>query len=126
MELVDMEVENDLFFAELSKRISLLIMDDDEERPSTHCSSASLQIFPQQVDPATRTPYLHGQSCKREIKGTGVFIPRSSHPRRNNRQGRSISSNTNLQRHANDPRGVLHAHYNDNPPHDSLNPRKFS
>ncbi|KAJ8563577.1 hypothetical protein K7X08_032029 [Anisodus acutangulus] len=92
MELVDMEVENDLFFAELSKRISLLIMDDDEEHPSTHCSSAPLQAFSQQVDPPTRTPYLYGQRCKRENKGTGVFIPRSSHPRRKNRRGRSIST----------------------------------
>ncbi|KAK4365923.1 hypothetical protein RND71_013803 [Anisodus tanguticus] len=126
MELVDLEVENDLFFAELSKRISLLIMDDDEEHSSTHCSSAPLQIFSQQVDPATRTPYLYGQSCKREIKGTGVFIPRSSHPRRKNRQGRPFSSNNNLQRHVDDPKRILRAHYNDNPPQDSLNPRKFS
>jgi hypothetical protein len=29
-----MELEDDLFFADLSKQISLLIMDDDDEDPS--------------------------------------------------------------------------------------------
>ncbi|XP_009789660.1 uncharacterized protein [Nicotiana sylvestris] len=123
-----MEVEDDLFFANLSKQISLLIMDDDERDPSTHSSSVILQAFPQQMDPTRKAPYIYGQSCKRESKGTGVFIPCSSYPRRNNnyRQGRSISSNTNLPRHAIDPRRVLHTHFNDNPLYDSLNPRNFS
>ncbi|MCE0481010.1 hypothetical protein HAX54_038365 [Datura stramonium] len=117
-----MEVENDLFFAELSKRISLLIMDDDKEVPSTHCSTAPLLGFSEQVDPG---PW---QRSKREIKGTGVFIPRTCHPRRKNwRRGISISSNINFQRHADDPRGIIRAHYNDNLPHNSLNPTtKFS
>lgn len=41
---VGMEMEDDVFFADLNKQISLLIMDDDED-PSAHCSSASLQVL---------------------------------------------------------------------------------
>lgn len=36
-------VEDDLFFADLSKRISLLIMDDDED-PTLHCPPVSFQV----------------------------------------------------------------------------------
>lgn len=42
---VAMEVEDDLFFADLSKQISLLIMDDDEEDPVANCPSVSLQVL---------------------------------------------------------------------------------
>lgn len=38
-----MEVEDDLFFADLSRQISLLIMDDDEV-PVATCPSVSLQV----------------------------------------------------------------------------------
>lgn len=40
---VAMEVEDDLFFADLSKQISLLIMDDEED-PLANCPSVSLQV----------------------------------------------------------------------------------
>ena len=36
------ELEDDLFFADLSKQISLLIMDDDDEDPLGDCPSLSL------------------------------------------------------------------------------------
>lgn len=39
-----MEVEDDLLFADLSKQISLLIMDDDDEDPVATCPSVSLQV----------------------------------------------------------------------------------
>ena len=42
---VAMEVEDDSFFADLSKQISLLIMDDDEEDPAANCPSVSLQVL---------------------------------------------------------------------------------
>lgn len=42
---VAMEVEDDLFFADLSKQISLLIMDDDEADPVANCPSVSLQVL---------------------------------------------------------------------------------
>lgn len=38
-----MEVEDDSFFADLSKQISLLIMDDEED-PLANCPSVSLQV----------------------------------------------------------------------------------
>lgn len=42
---VAMEIEDDLFFQDLSKQISLLIMDDDDEDPVVHCPSVSLQVL---------------------------------------------------------------------------------
>ncbi|MCE3049339.1 hypothetical protein HAX54_044658 [Datura stramonium] len=129
-----MEVEDDLFFADLSKQISLLIMDDDEHehehehehensspyRPSPH----SLQGFSQVMHPATRAPYVYEQNSRREIisKGTGVFIPLSSHPRRKNRQPRHFSSNTKIQGQT--ERQLI----NQVPPYNynSLNPTRFS
>jgi hypothetical protein len=39
-----MELEDDLFFADLSKQISLLIMDEDED-PHTSCRPHSIQVF---------------------------------------------------------------------------------
>lgn len=41
---VAVELENDLFFADLSKQISLLIMDEDED-PLATCPPDSLQVF---------------------------------------------------------------------------------
>nr|GMD79565.1 DNA polymerase epsilon subunit B like [Ipomoea batatas] len=44
MEAAAMELEDDVFFADLSRQISLLIMDDEDvEISTTHCSSVSLQ-----------------------------------------------------------------------------------
>ncbi|XP_057471084.1 uncharacterized protein LOC130759887 [Actinidia eriantha] len=89
-----MEVEDDVFFADLNKQISLLIMDDDEEEdPVARCPSVSLQAFSRAVYPPTQPQYSYQQTWIRESKGTGVFIPQSSHPRRKiNRQGRFSKS----------------------------------
>ncbi|KAL5785469.1 hypothetical protein ACOSQ2_007861 [Xanthoceras sorbifolium] len=95
-----MEVEDDLFFADLSRQISLLIMDDDDhEDPVARCPTVSFQPLSRANYPNPTAPspfYCHEQSCRRESKGTGVFIPQSSQPRRNNknRQGRFSSFNT--------------------------------
>ncbi|EOX92281.1 Uncharacterized protein TCM_001251 [Theobroma cacao] len=78
---VAVELEDDLFFADLSKQISLLIMDDDED-PVARCPSVSFQAFSGANYPIAQHSYLHDQICRRESKGTGVFIPRSSQPRR--------------------------------------------
>ncbi|KAL6343496.1 hypothetical protein AAG906_024861 [Vitis piasezkii] len=116
---VAMEIEDDLFFQDLSKQISLLIMDDDED-PVARCPSVSLQAFSRVIHPSTQYPILHDQNCRRESKGTGVFIPRSSQPRRKNRQGRFNSSNTKSQRQPdNNTRGVSHLSYKN-----SFNPKK--
>lgn len=39
-----MELEDDLFFADLTKQISLLIMDDDDQDPIATCPCVSLQV----------------------------------------------------------------------------------
>ncbi|POO02247.1 hypothetical protein TorRG33x02_020310 [Trema orientale] len=90
------EIEDDLFFKDLSKQISLLIMDDDED-PLANCPSVSLQAFSHVIHhhhhhPPVQSQYLYEQTCRRESKGTGVFIPQSSQPRRKQRQGRFGSS----------------------------------
>ncbi|XP_049377612.1 uncharacterized protein LOC125842373 [Solanum stenotomum] len=126
---VAMEVEDDLFFADLSKQISLLIMDDDEHEHQNSSiyrhSHGSIQAFSQVIHPATRAGYVYEQNNnRREIsKGTGVFIPLSSHPRRKNRQPRhnNFSSNTKLQGQT--QRQLI----NQVPPHyNSVNPTRFS
>ncbi|XP_041001025.1 uncharacterized protein LOC121246806 [Juglans microcarpa x Juglans regia] len=91
---VAMEVEDDLFFADLSKQISLLIMDEEEEDPVANFP-VSLQEFSREIHPPERLPpILCVQTCRRESKGTGVFIPQSSLPRRKKRrQGRFASYN---------------------------------
>nr|XP_009765483.1 PREDICTED: uncharacterized protein LOC104217028 [Nicotiana sylvestris] len=121
-----MEVDqDDLFFADLSKQISLLIMDDDEDENASanyRPSADSLQVFSQVIHPAIRTPYVNEQNSRRASKGTGVFIPRSSQPRRKNRH---FSSNTKIQGHT--ERELNQVTYNNSLPHyNSLNPRKFS
>lgn len=42
--------------------------------------------------PVQSSQFLYEQTCRRESKGTGVFIPQSSQPRRKQRQGRFGSS----------------------------------
>ncbi|KAK9289287.1 hypothetical protein L1049_017763 [Liquidambar formosana] len=116
---VAMEVEDDVFFADLSKQISLLIMDDDEA-PVASCPSVSLQGFSRTNHPTTQSPLFYEQTCRRESKGTGVFIPRSSQPRRKNRQGRFTSFNPRSHRHQPDnARGVSPLCYDN-----SFNPKK--
>ncbi|RAL43592.1 hypothetical protein DM860_017335 [Cuscuta australis] len=42
---VAVELEDDLFFADISKQISLLIMEDEEEPVFATCPSVSFQVF---------------------------------------------------------------------------------
>ncbi|OWM69843.1 lateral signaling target protein 2 homolog [Punica granatum] len=98
---VAMEMEDDLFFADLSKQINLLIMEEDdgvEEEPVAPYwqHSSSLQGFSRAANvplaPSLASAYEQ-INCRREIsKGTGVFIPKCSQPRGKNRQGRFGSS----------------------------------
>ncbi|KAK8637275.1 hypothetical protein V6N13_064699 [Hibiscus sabdariffa] len=101
---VGVELEDDLFFADLSKQISLLIMDDDDGDDSLlRYPLVSLQGFTGANHPTAQSQYLQEQIFRRESKGTGVFIPKSSQqPRRKHRQGRyssSLSSKSNSQIH---------------------------
>lgn len=93
------EVEDDVFFADLSKQIARLIMDDDEEEFPVRYPSLPVQGFPYMPQTIMPPPYGYDFSYRRESKGTGVFIPRSTPPRRKNKSGRSIPSNTNSHKH---------------------------
>ncbi|KAL1320229.1 hypothetical protein HN51_064948 [Arachis hypogaea] len=104
---VAMELEDDLFFADLSKEIALLIMEEEEEEEQDTLiitsPAESLQAFSGAIYP-TNPPqfaFFCGQSLKRESKGTGVFIPQATQPRRNkNRRGRSNNSYAKFQKHS--------------------------
>ncbi|KAK4425712.1 hypothetical protein Salat_1765200 [Sesamum alatum] len=94
-----LELEDDVFFKDLSRQISLLIMDDDaDEHSLAHCPSVNLQAFNQAlIRPAAQASFLnyeHQASNKRESKGTGVFIPRSSNlaRRKNAKQARTFTA----------------------------------
>ncbi|KAL6191136.1 hypothetical protein ACLB2K_037528 [Fragaria x ananassa] len=92
-----MELEDDLFFADLTKQISLLIMDDDDQDPIASCPSVSLQAFSCAIHQPAQVP-VYEHSCKRETKGTGVFIPQSTVPRRKqNRQGKYTNAYNNTK-----------------------------
>ncbi|KAI3775192.1 hypothetical protein L1987_49761 [Smallanthus sonchifolius] len=125
-------VEDDVFFADLSKRISLLIMDDDED-PTLHCPPVSFQVISQTIHPIhNQIPSFHDQSGRREIKGTGVFIPRSSNNPRRSKQSRPKSSNTRVQtqRHGDHtssghfPHEAYHNHSTTNTSYNSLNKKR--
>lgn len=126
MEAIAVELDDDIFFADISKRISMLIMDDEED-PLTRSPAVSLQAFSQSVHQAPQAPFGFEQTVRRESKGTGVFIPRSSQPRRKNRQGRhsNASSNSKLQRNHENPRGLAQVAYTNKPTYDSFNQRRF-
>lgn len=110
-----MELEDDLFFADLSRQISLLIMDDDED-PVAISPSVSYQSYLQGFSgrnyPTAPSPFMYEQTCSRESKGTGVFIPRSSQPRRKNRPGRQSSYNGKAHRQHDNTRIVSQVSYN--------------
>ncbi|KAK7359739.1 hypothetical protein VNO77_01704 [Canavalia gladiata] len=100
MEVV-VEPEDDLLFADLSKEIALLIMDEDED-PLASCPAASLQAFSGAIHPPPQFAFL---TLRRESKGTGVFIPQVTQPRRKHRKGRS-SSHAKYQKQSQDTRMV--------------------
>ncbi|RDY12426.1 hypothetical protein CR513_02788, partial [Mucuna pruriens] len=101
---VTVELEDDLFYADLSKQIALLIMDEDED-PIPSCSAESLQSFSGSVHPPPQSVFLYEQALRRQSKGTGVFIPQCTQPRRKHRKGRS-SSNAKYQKQSQDTRTV--------------------
>ncbi|KAF9605498.1 hypothetical protein IFM89_017517 [Coptis chinensis] len=107
---VAMELDDDLFFADLSKQISLLIMDDDED-PLIHCPSVAFQAFSRAYHPTAPSQLMSEQACRRESKGTGVFIPRSSMPRRKNRQGKSASFNNKSYKQPDRSRSISNISY---------------
>ncbi|CAH2054884.1 unnamed protein product [Thlaspi arvense] len=83
---MEFELDDDVFFADISKQINLLITDEDEQIPISLSSSVSFQGLFRENYQTSATPYMmyHEQNYNliRESKGTGVFIPRCSQPRR--------------------------------------------
>ncbi|XP_030536127.1 uncharacterized protein LOC115744872 [Rhodamnia argentea] len=123
MEVATLDVEDDVYFADLSKQISLLIMDEDEHLPVAQWNPAPLQGFTRLEINSSSPPSqsLHTQVCTRESKGTGVFIPKCSQPRRRSRHGRhssSFSSSTRSYRQTDSTRRISEA-----PQNNSYNPR---
>ncbi|XP_077240658.1 uncharacterized protein LOC143881465 [Tasmannia lanceolata] len=116
---VTMEVDDDLFFADLSKRISLLIMEEEADDSSACSSSASLHAFSHPIG----IPFAYEKTYIRESKGTGVFIPQSFVPRRKRRSGRFASFNTNSYRQYDKSREVSHGSNKDNLCCNYCNPR---
>lgn len=106
-----MELEDDLFFADLNKQISLLIMDEDEQEGPLACSPPEpLQAFSGAIihHPPPLSVIVYEQGVRRTSKGTGVFIPQSIQPRRRHRRGRS-GSYAKHQKQSEDTRMVSQA-----------------
>ncbi|CAN7005762.1 hypothetical protein IGI04_009536 [Brassica rapa subsp. trilocularis] len=92
---MELELDDDVFFSDISKQISLLIMDDDEELKPVSLSSSSPSLSFQGIFRVgyQTAPYMYHQE---QSKGTGVFIPKFSQSRRRPRhpkQGRFSSFN---------------------------------
>ncbi|EEF45348.1 conserved hypothetical protein [Ricinus communis] len=94
-------------------------MDDDED-PVASYPSVAFQNFSRGNHPTAPSSYTYEQTCRRESKGTGVFIPRSSQPRRKHRQGRHSSFNSKTNRQHDSTRMVSHQVSHNN----SLYPKK--
>ncbi|KAF2535443.1 hypothetical protein F2Q68_00022369 [Brassica cretica] len=95
---MELELDDDVFFADISKQISLLIMDEDEQLNPVSLSSSSPLAFQSMFRGSYQTaPYMYHQE---QSKGTGVFIPKSSQTRRrphHPKQGRVNSFNAKQQ-----------------------------
>ncbi|KAE8718545.1 hypothetical protein F3Y22_tig00110013pilonHSYRG00517 [Hibiscus syriacus] len=78
-------------------------MDDDHDGPLIRYPSVSFQGLTGANHPKAHSPFMHEQMFRRESKGTGVFIPKSSQqPRRKHGGGRyrsSLSSKSNRHLH---------------------------
>ncbi|KAG2333692.1 hypothetical protein Bca4012_016723 [Brassica carinata] len=77
---MELELDDDVFFADISKQISLLIMDEDEQLNPVSLSSSSSLAFQGMFRESYQTaPYMYHQE---QSKGTGVFIPKCYQSRR--------------------------------------------
>ncbi|CAH8313508.1 unnamed protein product [Eruca vesicaria subsp. sativa] len=76
---MELELDDDVFFADISKQISLLIMDEDEQLNPVSLSTSSLAFQGMFRGSYQTAPYMYHQEPS---KGTGVFIPKSSQSRR--------------------------------------------
>ncbi|KAJ0238606.1 Uncharacterized protein HA466_0237860 [Hirschfeldia incana] len=97
---MELELDDDVFFADISKQISLLIMDEDEQLNSVSLSTSSLAFQGMFRGSYQTGPYMYHKEPTQPSKGTGVFIPKSSQSRRrphHQKQGRFSSFNAKQQ-----------------------------
>uniref|UniRef100_A0A7N0U8X6 Uncharacterized protein n=1 Tax=Kalanchoe fedtschenkoi TaxID=63787 RepID=A0A7N0U8X6_KALFE len=109
MDMGMMEVEDDVFFADLNRQISLLITDDEDDgyySPpiSSYPTAVSIQAFSRtSFYPSCSQPQYQFDQIRSyktgsdQSKGTGVFIPKSSSQssrRRNNKHQSKINTTT--------------------------------
>ncbi|KAJ4910719.1 Uncharacterized protein Rs2_05340 [Raphanus sativus] len=117
---MELELDDDVFFADISKQISLLIMDEDEQLNHVSLSTSSLAFQGMFRGSYQTAPYMYH---KEPSKGTGVFIPKSSQSRRrphHPKQGRFSSFNAkqhnplhqNRQQYQDNSRCTLTTHSN--------------
>ncbi|KAG2311819.1 hypothetical protein Bca52824_023376 [Brassica carinata] len=117
---MELELDDDVFFADISKQISLLIMDEDEQLNHVFLSTSSLAFQGMFSGSYQTAPYMYH---KEPSKGTGVFIPKSSQSRRrphHPKQGRFSSFNAkqhnplrqNRQQYQDNSRCTLTSHNN--------------
>ncbi|CAA6662113.1 unnamed protein product [Spirodela intermedia] len=87
------EIEGDVFFADLANQIALLIMEEDD---AEGFASLNPLISPQGSNLAPKavssSPVFYEPFYGREVKGTGVFIPQSSKPRKKHRSRKPRAS----------------------------------
>ncbi|KAJ0261195.1 hypothetical protein HA466_0043600 [Hirschfeldia incana] len=97
---MELELDDDVFFADISKQISLLIMDEDEQLNPVSLSSSSPSLSFQGMfrEGYQTAPYMYHQE---QSKGTGVFIPKCYQSRRRPRHPKQGKS-----RHSAGSRGV--------------------
>ncbi|CAN8300614.1 unnamed protein product [Cochlearia groenlandica] len=117
---MELELDDDAFFADITKQISLLIMDEDEHLNHVSLSTSSSSSTSLSFQGLFRggyqmAPYLYHQE---QSKGTGVFIPRSSQtrrrPRRLQKQGRFNSFHPKQQHSFHQSRQEYHQQSHDN------------
>ncbi|XP_074586038.1 uncharacterized protein LOC141841743 [Curcuma longa] len=102
-----LEVEDEVFFAELSKQIAMLITDDEEELPIQYPPlpvqyKQEIAYMPHMT--MLMPPYINEVAQRRESKGTGVFIPKSTAPRRKGKPRRPTASMENGNNNRNSQR----------------------
>ncbi|KAK9725455.1 hypothetical protein RND81_05G144900 [Saponaria officinalis] len=109
---IEVTMEDDIFFADLNRQISMLI-DDDNDNDDVHVSrfaSVSRQEYPRMVVHPQTIPLqyeMYRANHAREIsKGTGVFIPQSSVPRKRYKQ----QLNNKNKQFTNNSRGRSYGH----------------
>ncbi|XP_031493716.1 uncharacterized protein LOC116259880 [Nymphaea colorata] len=108
MDLKLQEEDDGLYFADLNKQISLLIMDDEDQslQPLSFSSNppTSLQAASHASQPAGMPfPAVYELYMRTESKGTGVFIPRATLPRKKCRSGRANAPHRQMAKSEQNP-----------------------